>query len=168
MLVAFSAPIFNLPGAGGQGKAAGSLTFFAAGQPVYMVIAIKDGDTFDLLIDGRGQTVRLAHIDCPEKKQPFGNRAKQFASDMCFGKYVALNHENRYDRSKRLIAEVILPDGINVNKALVKNGLAWHFKKYSGNEDYARLEREARMNKAGLWAGAAPIAPWDWRKGKRP
>jgi endonuclease YncB( thermonuclease family) len=49
----------------------------------YKVIGIKDGDTFVILIDGKEQVVRLEHIDCPEKKQPFGTKAKQFASDLC-------------------------------------------------------------------------------------
>src|SRR5690606_27025415 len=76
----------------------------------YKVIGIKDGDTFVLLIDGKEQTVRFAHIDCPEKKQPFGTKAKQFVSDLCFGTSVTLliNQKNKYDRNKRLIAEIIL------------------------------------------------------------
>src|SRR5690606_35698833 len=94
-------------------------------KKAYKVIGIKDGDTFVLLMNGKEQVVRLAHIDCPEKKQPFGSKAKQFASDACFGKQVTLIHNNSYDRNKRLIAEVILKDGRNLNKELVKNGLAW-------------------------------------------
>jgi micrococcal nuclease len=130
----------------------------------YRVIGLKDGDTFELLIDNSTQVVRLAHIDCPEKKQPFGQKAKQFVSDMCFGKYVTLIHNNKFDRNKRLIAEVILQDGTNLNKELVKNGLAWHFKKYSKDNSYADLENEARASKVGLWADNNPIAPWTWRK----
>ncbi len=131
---------------------------------VYKVIAIKDGDTFDLLIDGKKQTVRLAHIDCPEKKQPFGSNAKQFASDLCFGKDVTLHANKKYDRNKRLISEIYLLDGTNINKELVKNGLAWHFKKYSDSKDYAQLEVEAKRHKLGLWSESNPIAPWFWRK----
>lgn len=135
----------------------------------YKVIGIKDGDTFVLLIDGKEQTVRFAHIDCPEKKQPFGNKAKQFVSEMCFGTYVTLeiNPKNKYDRNKRLIAEIILEDGRNLNKELVKAGLAWHFKKYSDSEEYAQIETEARNNKIGIWSEPNPIAPWDWRKPKK-
>ncbi|MGC4128671.1 MAG: thermonuclease family protein [Bergeyella sp.] len=136
-------------------------------KTAYKVIGIKDGDTFVLLIDGKEQTVRFAHIDCPEKKQPFGNRAKQFVSDLSFGTYVTLIHNNKYDRNKRLIAEVILEDGRNLNKELVKNGLAWHFKKYSDSEEYAQLENEARANKTGIWSEPNPIAPWYWRKPKK-
>lgn len=130
----------------------------------FNVIGVKDGDTIDLLIDGKKQTVRLAHIDAPEKNQPFGTKAKQFLSDLCFGNNVRLVHNNKYDRNKRLIAEIITLDGININKELVKNGLAWHFKKYSKDETYSSLEINARNMKLGLWADTNPIAPWDWRK----
>ena len=133
-------------------------------QSRYKVIEIKDGDTFVLLMDGEEQTVRLAHIDCPEKKQPFGSEAKQFASDLCSGKYVTLIHDNKYDRNKRLIAEIILPNGRNVNKEMVKHGFAWHYKEYSDDDEYAELEIAARANKTGLWSEPDPIAPWSWRE----
>jgi len=138
-------------------------------QTAYKVIGVKDGDTISLLMDGKEQAVRFAHIDCPEKKQPFGTKAKQFVSDACFGKYVTLviNEKNKYDRNKRLIAEVILENGRNLNKELVKNGLAWHFKKYSDSKEYDQLEKAARKKKIGLWNEPDPIAPWDWRKPKK-
>jgi endonuclease YncB( thermonuclease family) len=83
---------------------------------------------------------------------------------MCFGKNIKLLHENKYDRYKRLIAEVILEDGTNLNKELVKLGLAWHFKKYSEDFEYAELETEAKKNKIGIWSEENPISPWEWRK----
>lgn len=129
----------------------------------YKVIAIKDGDTFVLLMNNREQVVRFAHIDCPERKQPFGNRAKQFVADRCFNKYVYLLHHYKYDRNKRLIAEVMLEDGQNLNKELVKNGLAWHFKKYSDDTAYAALEAAARQQRKGLWKDDTCVAPWEWR-----
>ena len=130
----------------------------------YKVIGIKDGDTVSLLIKGKPQTVRLAHIDCPERKQPFGTKAKEMLSLLCFGKYVTLRGNNKLDRNKRLIAELILPNGINVNKMMVKNGLAWHYKKYSKDASFAKLEIEAQNKKLGLWTEKNPIAPWEWRK----
>lgn len=133
----------------------------------YQVIGIKDGDTVDLLIEGKKVTVRLAHIDAPEKKQPFGTKAKQYLSDMCFGKKVRLLHKNKYDRNKRLLAEILTPEGINVNKALVKKGYAWHYQKFSDDNSYRNLELIARKTKSGLWTDAHPIAPWDWRGRKK-
>lgn len=130
----------------------------------YKVIGIKDGDTVSLLMDGKEQTVRLAHIDCPEKKQAFGTKAKEMVSDLCFGKMVSVQGDGKLDRNGRMIAELILPNGVNINKTLVKSGLAWHFKKYSKDASYAQLEIEARNKKTGLWKETNPIAPWIWRK----
>ncbi|WP_114790998.1 thermonuclease family protein [Niabella yanshanensis] len=132
----------------------------------HKVIGIKDGDTFVVLINGKEQVVRLAHIDCPEKKQPFGAKAKEFVSQQSFGMQVSLVHGYKYDRNRRLIAEVILADGRNLNKELVKNGLAWHFKKYSDDTTYAVLENKARKARVGVWGDHNPIAPWEWRRSK--
>ena len=127
------------------------------------VISVKDGDTIDILYNNKKLTIRLAHIDCPEKKQPYGQAAKQFVSDKCFGQTVTIRHNNEYDRSKRLIGEVILSDNENLNKSLVKAGLAWHFKKYSTDNSYAVLEQEARKQRIGIWSEPNPVAPWEWR-----
>lgn len=137
--------------------------FFLFSQ-TYKVIKIKDGDTVGILMNGKEETIRLAHIDCPEKKQPFGNNAKQFVSKLCFGKYVKIVGDFKRDRNKRIIAEIILPNGKNINKELVKNGLAWHFTRYSKDKTYAQLELIARKQKIGLWKDKNPIAPWNWRK----
>lgn len=136
-------------------------------QITYKVTGVKDGDTFVLLMDGKQQAVRFAHIDCPEKGQPYGNRAKKFVSDLCFASFVSLIQHGEYDRNKRLIAEVILPDGRNLNKELVRHGLAWHFKKYSTDKEYAQLETLARSRRIGLWSDPNPVAPWLWRKQMR-
>ena len=54
------------------------------------VVGISDGDTLTLLVpDGssfKQVKVRLAEIDTPESKQPYGERAKQALSDLAFGK----------------------------------------------------------------------------------
>lgn len=89
------------------------------------VVAVKDGDTIDVLLNGKTQRVRFAHIDCPEKNQPYGTKARQFTSLACFGQTVSLVHTRQYDRNKRLLAEVITATGKNLNKELVKAGLAF-------------------------------------------
>ena len=132
----------------------------------YKVIGVKDGDTYELLVDGKPLVVRLTHVDCPEKNQPFGSAAKKAASDWCFGKMVRLRHDNKFDRNQRLLAEIILPDGRNLNKLLVEKGFAWHFKKYSKDQSYARLEEIARNKKVGLWSQQA-TPPWEWRSKKK-
>lgn len=132
------------------------------------VIAIKDGDSIDVLYEGKAISIRLADIDCPEirRSQPFGRAAKKFTSNMCFAQVVKVQHSNKFDKYKRLIATIINAQNKNVNKELVIAGLAWHFKKYSSNIEIGKLEITARVNKVGLWKDEYPIAPWEWRKVK--
>lgn len=127
------------------------------------VIKVKDGDTIDILFNGKPLTIRLAHIDCPEKNQPFGSVTKRFTSDLCFGQIVTIENEKKFDRYNRLIGVVINEKGDTVNKELVKAGLAWHYKKYSTDEEYDKLEFTARGNKVGLWRDGDPTPPWNWR-----
>lgn len=51
-----------------------------------LVISVIDGDTIEVLHDQRPERIRLSGIDCPEKGQSFGKRAKQAASDLASGK----------------------------------------------------------------------------------
>lgn len=128
------------------------------------VVAVKDGDTIEVLLNGKAQRIRLGHIDCPEKNQPFGAKAKSYTATKCFGQTVTVLHTRQYDRNKRLIAEIILGNGDTLNRELVKAGLAWHYKKYSTDTVYTGQEQAARAAKKGLWADHAPVAPWQWRK----
>jgi micrococcal nuclease len=132
------------------------------------VVAVKDGDTIEVLYENNIVTIRLAHIDCPEikKHQPFGQAAKKFTSDICFGQLVTVENEGKFDRYRRCIAVIFNYNNENVNKALVKSGLAWHFLKYSTDRSYDALETIARKRKVGLWADENPTPPWQWRKPK--
>lgn len=131
------------------------------------VVGIKDGDTFEILYDGQSEKVRLADIDCPEKQQPFGNNAKQYASDLCFGQTVKVTSTGKRDRYKRVVGTITTLEGTNVNEELVKAGLAWHYKKYSENDTLSFFEVQAKYQKIGLWKDKNPVAPWNWRKYKR-
>jgi micrococcal nuclease len=130
------------------------------------VIGVKDGDSIDVLYEGKTISIRLADVDCPEtrKSQPFGKAAKKFTSALCFGQMVKVQNQNKFDRYKRLIATIINTQNKNLNEELVIAGLAWHFKQYSTNIEIGKLEITARVNKVGLWKDAYPVAPWDWRK----
>lgn len=134
---------------------------------VYKVVKVKDGDTLGLLSsDNQEVTVRLAEIDCPEKSQAFGQAAKKFTSDICYGKEVKLIGNVR-DRYGRTVAQVVLTDGTNVNYQLVKNGYAWQYKAYSKSTELANLEEQARQNHLGLWQDTNPTPPWEFRREKK-
>lgn len=128
------------------------------------VIGIKDGDTIEVLYEKNPMKIRLADIDCPEKSQPYGNRAKQLTSELCFNKTVEVITKAKYDRYHRLVATIIIGSTVNLNKELIKAGLAWHYKKYSDDVEIANLESIARYEKQGLWADSNSISPSEWRK----
>lgn len=137
------------------------------GQFEAKVVGVADGDTITVLRDGRVQiTVRLDGIDCPEGGQAFSNRAKEFTSDLVFGQVVTLEPRDK-DRYGRTVARVYV-DGFDVGLALVKAGLAWHFKRYSTDDTLAQAEIAAREGKRGLWADPHAIAPWDYRNPSGP
>ena len=131
------------------------------------VIGIKDGDTFEILFDGQPEKVRLAEIDCPEKSQAFGKNAKQYASDLCFGKTVRVVSTGKRDRYQRVVGTIVTADNVNINREMVKAGYAWHYKQYSKSKELSELENEAREAHLGLWADEHPQAPWEWRKERR-
>ncbi len=126
------------------------------------VIAVKDGDTIEMLVKSKTYKIRLFGIDCPERKQAYGTRARQFTTNLVFGKYVKAVKKST-DRYGRFVCEIYLQDSISLNEELVKNGYAWHFKKYSKDERLAEMEMQARENKLGLWADPNPIPPWEFR-----
>ncbi|WP_345214207.1 thermonuclease family protein [Mucilaginibacter gynuensis] len=136
-------------------------------EDVYKVVKIKDGDTIELLSsDFKNITIRLAEIDCPEKAQAYGQAARQFTAQLCFGKEVRIQGGTQ-DRYGRTVATVLLTDGTNINNELVKNGYAWQYKAYSkNNPELAALEQQAREAHLGLWQDANPTEPWNFRRHK--
>jgi micrococcal nuclease len=107
--------------------------------------------------------VRLEGVDCPESHQDYGTKAKQFTSDLVFGKEVKVVAKEK-DRYGRTVGTVFV-DEQNLNLSLVKAGLAWHYKQYSKDETLAQAETDARAAKIGLWSVPDPTPPWDFRRG---
>lgn len=130
------------------------------------VIGVKDGDTVEVLYEKQPYVIRLADIDCPEKGQAFGQNAKNYCSEVCFGKQVSVVHDNKFDRNKRLIATIIY-EGKNINETLVAEGLAWHYVDYSRKPHISTIQQKAQAQKVGLWSDPQAMPPWEWRKAKR-
>lgn len=132
------------------------------GDP-FRVIAVKDGDTIEAINDSTRQTitVRLAHVDAPEKSQAFGKAAKQFVSEFCYNKTVSIDVQET-DRYGRAVA-VVYVNGRNMNLEIVKAGLAWHYKQYSKDKSFAEAEAAARSEARGLWQQSNPTPPWQFR-----
>lgn len=141
--------------------------FAAENKHIGKVIKIADGDTFTLLSKGKTIRVRLNGIDCPESHQAFGNKAKQFTNKLIFQKEVTVISKD-IDRYGRIIGDVFLNDGTNLNHELVKSGLAWWYQYYAPKDRILkRLEENARKDKIGLWSEKKPIPPWEFRLQKK-
>ncbi|MBW8363349.1 MAG: thermonuclease family protein [Rhizobium sp.] len=144
----------------------------SAATLVGQVVGVTDGDTVTVLDEQKQQhKVRLAGIDAPEKKQPFGQRSKEALSDAVFGKTVSVEW-NKLDRYGRIIGKIVV-DARDVNLSQVEVGLAWWYQQYSAEQSvgdrqlYALTEENARRERLGLWSEAEPTPPWDWRKLKK-
>ena len=132
------------------------------------VVGVHDGDTLTLLDDSRRQTkIRLAEIDAPESRQPYGSRAKQELSGLVFGRPAAVQVQD-IDRYGRTVGRITV-DGLDVNAEMVRRGAAWVYRKYAKDQSLFTIEKQARDAKTGLWAlpEADRVPPWEWRKMKK-
>lgn len=129
------------------------------------IARVIDGDTLDV-----GTTrVRLEGIDAPESAQSChrqvignwacGQAATNFLRSLVEGR--AIECQNRGpDKYGRTLAICFLGEQ-DINAALVREGLAWAFVRYSTT--YVALEQEARAAGRGIWATENTPA-WDYRR----
>ena len=131
-------------------------------------VGVVDGDTLRVMrTEGGTIKVRLFGIDCPEKGQRHGKKARGLTHRLSNGRVVLIESHGK-GRYGRTIGDVILPGGKNLNHALVKAGACWWYRRYAPkDETLKRLEAEARKAKRGLWANPKPVPPWKWRKQSR-
>ena len=136
------------------------------------VVGVTDGDTVTVMDASKTQhTIRLAGIDAPEKRMPFGQRAKEHLSNLVFSKDVKVEtrKKDRYGRS----VGIIFLDERDANLAMITAGMAWHYKKYereqsaSDRQLYANAEGQAKSRRDGLWRDDNPTPPWEYRKERR-
>jgi endonuclease YncB( thermonuclease family) len=134
------------------------------------VIGMLDADAITVLHGNTLKEVRvgLYGIDCPEKGQAFGEKARQFTAKMVYGKVVYVE-PMATDRDGQEAGLVFVGKSL-VNEELVKAGYAWVYWKYCHHpicESWRNYQLRARMNKRGLWSEPDRVPPWNFRKGKR-
>lgn len=125
---------------------------------------VVDGDTIQVTLGGKAETVRFIGIDTPETHDPrkpvqcFGEAAAAHSRQLLEGKSVRLEadptNSNR-DKYNRLLRYVYLPDGTLVNASLIADGFAFAYVvfPYERLDEFVALESEARANNKGLWGG---------------
>lgn len=128
-----------------------------------LVVGVTDGDTIKVRCGNADEEkVRLLQIDAPEKKQPFGTKAKEALSAMVFSKQVQLERYDT-DRYGRTLGVITL-EGQDINFAMVEQGYAWCYKKYLTDQSCLGIEDGARRARRGLWVEETPVPPWEFRR----
>jgi endonuclease YncB( thermonuclease family) len=128
---------------------------------------IIDGDT--IIVNDK--SIRLHGIDAPEVGQKCrrktggnwqcGKAAMERLAELAENKNVDCK-SSETDGFDRLIA-ICSMGKIIINETLVREGLAWAYVKYS--EDYVAIEKDARLQRLGIWQGEAKPA-WEYRAEK--
>jgi len=130
------------------------------------VYRIIDGDSFEGRANGQNYRIRLFGIDAPEKGQDFYQKSKDRLGQLCKEGPILIKIRNK-DYFGRWVADAYSSKGEFINQTMVKDGLAWHFTKYSKDATFKKLEKEARDAQIGIWSIRDPIAPWVYRKNKK-
>lgn len=132
---------------------------------VALVVGVTDGDTLTALSEQREQIkIRIAEIDAPESRQPFGAASKRSLSDLCF-KVRAEIRPQKTDRYGRTVARVKCR-GEDASAHQVRTGMAWVFERYASDRRLFRLQDDAKAAGRGLWSERTPVPPWEWRKAR--
>jgi len=125
------------------------------------VVRVVDGDTFEAIIDGREETVRLILVDTPETVhpskpvEPFGPEASQYAKETLEGKDVRLELDvSERDQYGRVLAYVWIGDRM-FNEMLLEKGLA-RVAVFPPDVKYVdrfrEIEKEAKRKGIGIWS----------------
>ena len=130
------------------------------------VVGITDGDTVTVLTSTNEQVkIRIYGIDCPEKKQAFGTKARAFLASLIFGQTVIIQPSGK-DLYGRTIAKISYEDR-DIGLTMIQYGYAWWYQAYAKKEiDYKKAQVKAKDQQLGLWQDANPVEPWKFRKHK--
>ncbi|PIE59729.1 MAG: nuclease [Desulfobulbus propionicus] len=133
------------------------------------VLKVLDGDSIQVKEGARIYDIRLYGVDAPEYDQHYGNRARRFTSELIRRKNITVQAKYK-DRYGRVVA-VVMSQGKNVSKELVRNGLAWVHPYFCKDKRQCSMMTQdqlaAKKAKLGLWKDAKPIPPWKWKKSRR-
>jgi len=134
-----------------------------AGKKRYEVSRVVDGDTIEVVMEGRRVKVRLIGVDTPETVDPrkpveyFGREASAFTKQLLEGQQVWLVDDpqgDTIDKYGRKLAHVYrAPDGLWVNLELIRQGYGFAYTVFPFKymEEFRAAEREAREARRGLW-----------------
>lgn len=129
----------------------------------YKIVSLSDGDTIDVDMNGKTETIRFLGIDTPETHHPdkgvqcFGPEASAKTKELLASGRVKLAADSKAknrDKYGRLLRYVYTENGQNVEEVLLKGGYAFVFRgeNFDNKNDYLNLEKNAKQSGAGLWS----------------
>lgn len=136
-----------------------------------LIVAITDGDTLTARCGEPGAhqqvKVRIAAIDAPEKRQPYGQQARQALARLCHNQQATIRQHSQ-DRYGRTVADVEC-QGKDVGAWMVRGGWAMVYDRYAnGYSHLYPLQDAAKAERVGQWQmlneGRMPVKPWEWRQ----
>lgn len=132
------------------------------------LLRVVDGDTIKVRLGSGPIMVRLHGIDTPESGESLGKAATKALRSRVEGEPLEIEPIEQNDGFGRMVAKVFIR-GDDVNARMVESGYAWAYRRYLRHEpvdeNYCRLEAEARAAGRGVWVGAPDTwqPPWELR-----
>jgi micrococcal nuclease len=144
----------------------GALSEEDQGDTNAVVTKVVDGDTMDVLFDsGEDARIRFLGVNTPETVDPrkeaecFGAEASAFTKNLLSGERILLVEDpmaDERDKYGRLLRNIFLKDGTDVNALLVESGYAYAYLSFPLDKErkaeLKQLENEAKEAERGLWA----------------
>lgn len=130
----------------------------------YEVSRVIDGDTLEIKINDRKESVRLIGINTPETVDPrksvecFGKEASDKMKELASGNLVYLEYDDTQglrDKYNRLLAYVYLEDDEMLNRKMIAEGYAHEYTynlPYKYQKEFRELQNFARTQERGLWS----------------
>jgi endonuclease YncB( thermonuclease family) len=132
-------------------------------RPMRDDVAVRDGDTFSLTVGGVVERIRLIGIDAPEVGECQADRSTAALEALLLGATDIVLVADRTDRDRygRLL-RYVEADGVSVNEALVRSGLALSrpYPPDTARQDpLDRAQAAAEREQLGLWNPGACGTP---------
>ena len=128
----------------------------------YFVTKVIDGDTIEVRQEKRNYKVRLSEIDAPEINQRFGTESKNFLASLILNEEIELIYITE-DRYGRIVAK-IYRDNKDINRSMVRNGLAWVYDYYVEDQSLYNDQNLAKKSSFNIWSEVSPTPPWVFRR----
>lgn len=139
-----------------------------------VITYVGDGDSVSARKgDGSTLNCRIDSIDAPETAKPqhgkagqkFGEESKRTLEQLVLNKEVTVRVSKPATTDKnygRSLCQIEI-EGQNIDKTMLREGMAWLYRRYNNDPALAKLEDEAKASKRGLWSDPAPLNPETFR-----